>query len=102
AWTTALARSVEGSSTRTAALEAAALGPTAITIAPRERWSRLLRLAAVVLRRCEECAVREVDSALAIDLGDQHLNLIANRADVLDGRNAMIGQLGDVDEAFLP
>ena len=44
---------------------------------------------------------RQVDAALAVDLGDQHLDLVADGHDVLDGRDAVVGQLGDVDQAFL-
>ena len=44
---------------------------------------------------------REVDPALAVDLGDHHHDLVADRDDVLDGRHVVVGELADPDQAFL-
>src|SRR4051812_9400990 len=68
---TTLARSVERSSARSARSAAveAALRPPTVAIASREARTRRRRIAALVLRRCEERAVRKVDSTLPIDLG---------------------------------
>ena len=42
------------------------------------------------LGRLEQRSAREVDAALAVDLGDQHLDLVADVDHVLDGRHAVV------------
>src|SRR5688572_4884146 len=44
---------------------------------------------------------REVDPTLAVDLGDDNHDLVADGHDVLDGRHVVVGELADPDEAFL-
>src|SRR5690349_11521471 len=44
---------------------------------------------------------RQVDSALAVDLGHDDHDLVADGYDVLDGRDVVVGELADADEAFL-
>ena len=43
----------------------------------------------------------QVDPALAVDLDDDHHDLVADGHDVLDGRHVVVGELADADEAFL-
>src|SRR3954454_19349761 len=43
----------------------------------------------------------EVDAALAIDLGDDDHDLVADGHDVLDRRDVVVRELADPDEAFL-
>src|SRR4249919_686133 len=44
---------------------------------------------------------RQVDPTLAVDFEDDDHDLVADGHDVLDGRNVVVGQLADPDEAFL-
>src|SRR5207302_9907648 len=48
--------------------------------------------------RFEQCAMRQIDAAHAIDLGHQDLQLVADVDHILDGRYAVVGQLGDVHQ----
>src|SRR5450759_5230888 len=47
------------------------------------------------------CLAREVDPALAVDLDHHNHDLVADRDNVLDGRDVVVGQLADPDQAFL-
>src|SRR5450759_268859 len=44
---------------------------------------------------------REVDPALAVDLDHHNHDLVADRDNVLDGRDVVVGQLADPDQTFL-
>src|SRR5439155_13746503 len=44
---------------------------------------------------------REIDAALAVDLGHDDHDLVANGHDVLDRGHVVVGQLTDANEAFL-
>src|SRR5205085_11264918 len=54
---------------------------------------RLRAFALVTFGRLEQCAARQVYPTLAVDLGNQHLDLIADVDHVLDRRHAVVGQL---------
>src|SRR5450759_4242134 len=46
------------------------------------------------------CLAREVDPALAVDLDHHNHDLVTDRNSVLDGRDVVVGQLADPDQAF--
>src|ERR1035437_1989593 len=46
------------------------------------------------------CLAREVDPALAVDLDHHNHDLVADRDNVLDGRDVVVGQLADPDQAL--
>src|SRR5581483_1185182 len=90
-----------------AATRAAVAATIAALAASRARTAILAILAATGadvgrgLARLEQRAPREVDPALAVDLGDQDGHLVADVDHVFDARHPVVGQLRDVDEPFL-
>src|SRR5262249_35420135 len=105
--TRALATSIATRTTVTIAEAAATAAFTTPTFGERTPPILALTVATgllallAVLGRLEQCAARQVHATLAIDLGDQHLQLVANFDHVLDARHTIVRQLRDVDQAFL-
>src|SRR4051812_44569058 len=66
------------------------------------RWDRPWRLDGVLREVALHGGLaREVDPTLAVDLGDDDHDLVADGHDVLDGRHVVVSELADADEAFL-
>ena len=63
--------------------------------------SRGATLWASLLTRVEQRSTREVDAPLPVDLGHQDGDLVADVHHILDARDTVVRQLGDVDEPFL-
>jgi len=68
--------------------------PIATTLAVARRRAFLSGVTLVpVFTRLEQGAMRQVDAAHAIDLGDQDLDLVADVDDILDAGHSMVRQL---------
>src|SRR6266536_1677305 len=114
----ALARATIATAKATTRATAVAAATWTTTVAAAEaaltaRWARraVLALATLAstastdvsrrLARLEQRPPREVDPALAIDLGHQHRDLVADVHHVLDARHPIVGKLGDVNQPLL-
>src|SRR5207253_2132361 len=97
--TVATALATRATATAVAAL--AARRPVAVaTLAARRARGAILAITTVqaalwaalagVLARLQQGPAREVDPALAVDLGDQDLDLVADVDDILDSRDAVV------------